>query len=181
MRERPFTLRASASPEPSSRGLSEEDIRVLIDPSRVVSIRTSCATSRRRVMTSSARSHLNDMAPAPVARAREPAHPQVFGGNVPDDVRDVIFRSLSARDAGALACTCREFRALVSTCARAASGRRFRGRGSDAARVGAMMRSYPNVEEVSFRKLGETLKPRGDEDEEVAVRRLRARSRGAAE
>ena len=35
-----------------------------------------------------------------------------------------------------------------------------------------MMRSYPNVEEVSFRKLGETLKPRGDEDEEVAVRRL---------
>ena len=131
--------------------------------SRVVSIRTSCATSRRRVMTSS---------------AREPAHPQVFGGNVPDDVRDVIFRSLSARDAGALACTCREFRALVSTWrARARRATFPRGRGSDAARVGAMMRSYPNVEEVSFRKLGETLKPRGDEDEEVAVRRSRARSR----
>ena len=53
-------------------------------------------------------------------------------------------------------------------------------RGSDAARVGAMMRSYPNVEEVSFRKLGETLKPRGDEDEEVAVRRL-SRPRGGGE
>ena len=101
------------------------------------------------------------MAPAPVARAREPAHPQVFGGNVPDDVRDVIFRSLSARDAGALACTCRALRALVSAWrARDGSGAFPRGRGSDAARVGAMMRSYRTWREVSFRKLGETLKPR---------------------
>ena len=181
MRERPFTLRASVSPEPSSRGLSEEDIRVLIDafarrldPNLVRDVAASCDDIERAL------THLNDMAPTPIARAREPAHPQVFGGNVPDDVRDVIFRSLSARDAGALACTCREFRALVSTWrARARRATFPRGRGSDAARVGAMMRSYPNVEEVSFRKLGETLKPRGDEDEEVAVRRL-ARALAAA-
>lgn len=171
MRERPFTLRAS-SPEPCSRGLSEEDIRVLIDafarrldPNLVRDVAASCDDVERALK------NLNDMAPAPVARAREPAHRQVFGGNVPDDVRDVIFRSLSKRDAGALACTCREFRALVSTW-RANARRATFPRGSDVARVGAMMRSYPNVEEVSFRKLGETLKPRAGEDEEVAVRRL---------
>ena len=86
MRERPFTLRASASPEPSSRGLSEEDIRVLIDafarrldPNLVRDVAASCDDIERALK------NLNDMAPAPVARAREPAHPQVFGGNVPDD------------------------------------------------------------------------------------------------
>ena len=102
MRERPFTLRASSSPAPSSRGLSEEDIRVLIDafarrldPNLVRDVAASCDDVERALK------NLNDMAPAPVARAREPAHPQVFGGNVPDDVRDVIFRSLRASDAGA--------------------------------------------------------------------------------
>ena len=72
MRERPFTLRASASPEPSSRGLSEEDIRVLIDafarrldPNLVRDVAASCVDVERAL------ENLNDMAPAPVARARD--------------------------------------------------------------------------------------------------------------
>jgi hypothetical protein len=190
MRERPFTLRASSPPEPSSRGVSEDDVRALIDAfdrrldaELVRDVAASCDRVERAL------EHLHAMAPAPSPRVVAPAHPQVFGGTIPDDVRDVIFRSLSARDAGALACTCREFRALVTTWR--ADARRLvfprpttststTGRGRDGANqhrvlsshVGAMTRAYPYVEEVSFRKLGETLAPSADEDEDVAARRL---------
>lgn len=104
-----------------------------------------------------------------------------LGGTLPDDVRDEIFRYLSPRDAARAACACREFRALVGGWRR--NARRLdlprmdavrRGTGEVGGRrvvlsVGAMIRAYPNVETVSFKRLGETLRREAESDDEAVV------------
>ena len=100
---------------------------------------------------------------------RRPMETQYFGGNLPDDVRDVIFSRLSAKDAAVLACTCREFNALVESWRSRATNLDLpkpsaSGKWSDAERVASMLRAYPNAKRISFKKLGRALKPSAEED-----------------
>jgi len=129
-----------------------------------------------------------DATPTTVKTSRDGAQDaqyDAFGGNLPDDVRDLIFARLSARDAAMLACTCREFRALVGTWRRNAKNLDLPRANSPvranadvgmyyASRVGSMMRAYPNVQRVSFKKLAKALKPpvEADGDDEDNSRAL---------
>ena len=99
-------------------------------------------------------------------------------GAIPDDVRDLIFGYLSPKDAARAACACREFRVLVRGWRR--NARRLdlprmdgvlddvRGVKRAIESVGSIIRAYPNLSAVNFKRLGETLRKACEDDERAA-------------
>ena len=183
--------RAAFALKPDVEEITAPDVNVLIEAFRT---KLACDVIRDVASASATTTEafellleLTSDAPSTSTSSGGIAHAQhdAFGGDLPDDVRDLIFARLSARDAAMLACTCREFRALVGTWRRNAKNldlpranapvRAHSGVGQYySSRIGSMMRAYPNVQRVSFKKIGKALKPplEADGDDEDNSRAL---------
>jgi len=171
-----FAFRSDVLPDVGSGALAAVDITALIDAFAGLDAEVVRDVARQCEGVKDAIALLRGLCPERPPVAHDVAHGHAFGDVLPDDVRDVIFKSLSARDAAVLACTCKEFRALVASwrrdARRIAPPANARARttietfASDVVRLGGMIRAYPNVSAVSFRKMGETLKPPADSAED---------------
>ena len=110
-----FAFRSDVLPDVGSGALAAVDITALIDAFAGLDAEVVRDVARQCEGVKDAIALLRGLCPERPPVAHDVAHGHAFGDVLPDDVRDVIFKSLSARDAAVLACTCKEFRALVAS------------------------------------------------------------------